>query len=84
MTFPKRNRGRRRAWTNRIPNPPHKLNKRLYSIPEAGQYLGRTVWSIREMIYAGKIPYIRDGRRMLLDIYDMDSWIENNRCQYNY
>jgi len=36
------------------------------------------------MIYAGKIPYIRAGRRMLLDIYDMDSWIENNRCQYNY
>ena len=70
--------------TQGIPNPSQKLNKRLYSIPEAGQYLGRTVWSIREMIYAGKIPYIRDGRRMLLDIHDMDSWIENNRCQYNY
>ena len=70
--------------TQGIHNPPYKLNKRLYSIPEAGQYLGRTVWSIREMIYAGKIPYIRDGRRMLLDIHDMDSWIENNRCQYNY
>ena len=70
--------------TQRISNPSQKLNKRLYSIPEAGQYLGRTVWSIREMIYAGKIPYIRDGRRMLLDINDMDAWIENNRCQYNY
>jgi len=70
--------------TQGISNPPQKLNKRLYSIPEAGQYLGRTVWSIREMIYAGKIPYIRDGRRMLLDIHDMDSWIENNRCQYHY
>ena len=68
----------------RISNPSQKLNKRLYSIPEASQYLGRTVWSIREMIYAGKIPYIRDGRRMLLDIHDMDRWIENNRCQYNY
>jgi excisionase family DNA binding protein len=70
--------------TQGIPNPSQKLNKLLYSIPEAGQYLGRTVWSIREMIYAGKIPYIRDGSRMLPDIKDMDSWIENNWCQYNY
>ncbi len=70
--------------TQRISNPSQKLNKRLYSIPEAGQYLGRTVWSVREMVYTGKIPYIRDGRRMFLDIRDMDSWIENNRCQYHY
>jgi len=68
----------------RIPNPLQKLNKRLYSIPEAGQYLGRTVWSIREMIYAGKIAYIRDGRRILLDVNDMDSWIEENRTRYSY
>jgi excisionase family DNA binding protein len=70
--------------TQRILNPSQKPNKRLYSIPEAGQYLGRTVWAVREMVYAGKIPYIRDGRRMLLDINDMDAWIENNRCQYHY
>ena len=70
--------------TQGISNPPHKLNKRLYSIPEAGEYLGRTAWSIREMIYAGKIPYIRDGRRMLLDINDMDSWIEEKRTRFMY
>ncbi|HBB15744.1 MAG: hypothetical protein A3J94_14085 [Syntrophus sp. RIFOXYC2_FULL_54_9] len=70
--------------TQRISNPSQKLNKRLYSIPEAGQYLGRTVWSVREMVYAGKIPYIRDGRRMLLDIHDMDAWIEENRTRYSY
>ena len=68
----------------RIVNPPDKPNKRLYNIPEAGQYLGRTVWAVREMIYGGKIPYIRDGRRMLLDIIDMDSWIEENRTRYSY
>lgn len=67
-----------------IHSPSQKLTKRLYSIPEAGQYLGRTVWAVREMVYAGKIPYIRDGRRMLLDIHDMDAWIERNKCQYDY
>ena len=70
--------------TQGIDSPSQKLNKRLYSIPEAGQYLGRTVWAVREMIYAGKIPYIRDGRRMLLDINDMDTWIEENKSHYFY
>jgi excisionase family DNA binding protein len=68
----------------RISNPPYKLNKRLYSIPEAGEYLGRTVWAVREMVYAGKIPYIQDGRRVLLDIKDIDSWIDNNKTQRAY
>jgi len=67
-----------------ISSPPQRVNKRLYSIPEAGQYLGRTVWAVREMIYAGKIPYIRDGRRMLLDVRDMDAWIEDSRQRYIY
>ena len=39
--------------------------KRLYSIPEAGEYLVRTVWAIREMIWRGKLPAVRDGRRVL-------------------
>ena len=70
--------------TQGIPNPSQGVNKRLYSIPEAGQYLGRTVWAVREMVYAGKIPYIRDGRRVLLDVFDMDRWIEENRSRYAY
>ena len=68
----------------RITYPPHKPNKRLYSVKESAAYLGRTVWAVREMIYAGKIFYIRDGRRMLLDINDMDRWIEDNRTRYSY
>lgn len=59
----------------------HKHDKRLYSVAEASRYLGRSVWGIREMIYAGKIPYIKDGRRVLLDIRDMDTYIEDNKIQ---
>lgn len=58
--------------------------KRLFSVPEAARYLGRTVWGIREMVYAGKIPCIKDGRRMLLDIRDMDSWIEEKRMRFSF
>jgi excisionase family DNA binding protein len=67
-----------------ITNPKKQITKRLYSIPEAAQYLGRTDWGIREMVWAGKIPCVKDGRRVLLDIKDMDKWIESNRFQYNY
>jgi excisionase family DNA binding protein len=57
------------------------IPKRLYSINEAAVYLGRSVWAIREMLWAGKIPFVKDGRRMLLDIRDMDTWIESSKIQ---
>jgi excisionase family DNA binding protein len=56
--------------------------KRLYSIQEASVYLGRTVCALREMIWAGKLPYIRDGRRILLDIHDMNLWVEKNKTRF--
>ena len=69
----------------RIDNPVRqRLNKRLYSVKEAAIYLGRTVWAVREMLWAGKIPHIKDGRRILLDINDMDRWIERSKIKLNY
>ena len=46
---------------------------------DAAEYLGRSVWGVREMLYAGKLPFIKDGRRILLDIRDMDDWIEKSK-----
>ena len=61
--------------------PVRVIPKRLFSIKEAAVYLGRSVWAIREMLWAGKIPFVKDGRRMLLDIRDMDTWIESSKTQ---
>ena len=36
------------------------------------------------MLYAGKIPFIKDGRRVLLDIRDMDEWIEKNKTTFAF
>lgn len=58
--------------------------KRLYSIPEAAFYLGRTVDALREIIWAGKISYVKDGRRIFLDIRDMDEFVEKNKCNFNH
>ncbi len=61
-----------------------KPKKRLYSIVDAAEYLGRSVWGVREMVYAGKLPFIKDGRRILLDVRDMDLWIEKNKILNTY
>lgn len=71
--------------TQGISNPVRqKVEKRLYSIKDASVYLGRSVWSVREMIWAGKIRYIKDGRRIFLDIHDMEAWVERNKTQFTY
>ena len=56
--------------------------KRLYSIPEAAFYLGRTVDGLREIIWAGKLPCVKDGRRVLIDVHDMDDFIERNKMRF--
>ena len=59
--------------------PSERENKRLYSINEAAVYLGRSVWALREMLWAGKMPHVRDGKRILVDIKDMDTWIDKSK-----
>lgn len=58
--------------------------KRLYNVSEAADYLGRSVNAIREMQWAGKLSYIKDGKRILFDIRDMDSWIDSHRQTETY
>lgn len=65
--------------TSRKDRPAERLRKRLLGLPETAEYLGRTVWAVREMIWAGKLPYVRDGRRIMLDLNDLDEWIEKNK-----
>ncbi len=76
-----RQRQRDRRARDKKPQGPA---KRLYSIPEAACYLGRTVPSLREMIWAGKLQFIRDGRRILLDVHDLDTWIDQCKTRFTY
>jgi excisionase family DNA binding protein len=55
------------------------IGKRLYSIEEAAIYLGRSPWGVRELIWGGKIPSVKVGRRVHLDINDLDFFIEKNK-----
>ncbi len=46
--------------------------KRLLTEEEAGQYLGRTKWGIRELRYKGLLPFIQLDRRVQVDVKDLD------------
>ena len=65
-------------------NSGQRLPKRLYSVKEAAVYLGRSTSAVREMIWAGKLPSVRADRRIFLDIYDMDDWIDKNKTRFTY
>ena len=57
-------------------NPPE---RRILTIKDASAYLGRSPWTVAEMVRTGKIAYIKDGKRKLLDINDINEWIMKNK-----
>ncbi len=66
--------------TNKYPT----LTKRLYTLKEAAKYLGRSEWGMRELIWAGKIKIVREegGRKIFLDIHDLEQFINRNKSIY--
>ena len=58
----------------------NKALKRLFSLPEAATYLGRSTWSIRRLIWKGQIPSVRVGGRVHVDVRDMDDLIDKNKA----
>ncbi|MBN1547537.1 MAG: helix-turn-helix domain-containing protein [Syntrophaceae bacterium] len=65
-----------------IHNPPQ---KRLFTLKEGAEYLGRSVWGMRELIWAGKIPVVKDpnGRKIFVDLEDLESYINRNKSMYS-
>lgn len=55
------------------------VKKRLYTVPEAAEYLGRSTWSIRRLIWEGVLPSVRVQRRVHLDLADMENLIEQSK-----
>ena len=66
----------------RISNP---FVKRLYTLKEAGVYLGRSEYSVRTLIWNGVLPVIKNpngadsGKKMWIDIVDLDLFVERNK-----
>ncbi len=58
---------------------PPRTHKRLYTIKEAGEYLGRSIWAIRRLIWGGTLPPVRHGRRIHVDLMDLDAFVERHK-----
>ena len=52
------------------------VSKRLYSVKEAGRYVGKSPWTIRRLIRDGGLREVRQGRRVMLDIVDLEQFVE--------
>ena len=60
------------------------IKPRLLTVKEAAIFLGRSIPSIRELIWAGSLPIVRVGRRIHLDLPDLEKFIENHKTRYEY
>ena len=56
---------------------------RYLTVPEAAQYMRTTEGTLRQWISKGDrdIPFIKLGRRVLLDIHDIDAWLAEQRVE---
>jgi excisionase family DNA binding protein len=61
-------------------NPAHPA-RRLLRTAEAAEYLACSPWKLRKLIADGKLPVVQDveGAPFLLDVRDLDGFIERNK-----
>jgi excisionase family DNA binding protein len=52
-------------------------SKRLYTLKQAGVYIGLSHWRVRSLIYSGQLAYVRLGRRILVDLKDLNEFIDS-------
>ena len=57
------------------------MGPRLMPLKKAAEYLGLTVWALRERIWAGDIPVVQfpGGRKQFIDVKDIEAFIERNK-----
>jgi len=60
------------------------VRKRLFTLKEAAEYLGRGDYGMRELAWAGDLPVVKKerDRKLYFDIFDLDSYIEGNKRTY--
>ena len=52
---------------------------RLLTVEAAAEYIGRTKPAMNHLIAEGMIPTVRTDRRVMVDIRDLDKWIEDHK-----
>lgn len=57
------------------------FRRRLLRTKEAAEYLSISTWKLRRLIQDGRLPVVQDGEGapFLLDLRDLDSYIDRNK-----
>ncbi len=50
--------------------------EKLYNVPEAGQFLRLSKYTIRAKVYSRQLPYIKSGARVLFRESDLLRFLE--------
>ena len=55
--------------------------RRLLRLKAAADYLSLSPWKLRSLIQAGRLPVVQDGEGspFLLDMRDLDNYVERNK-----
>jgi excisionase family DNA binding protein len=57
-----------------------RLEPRLLTAEQAGDYIGRSHQAVRHLIFQRDIPTVRTGRCVRIDRKELDRWIENHKA----
>jgi hypothetical protein len=79
---PKKQDRQESEMAQRIGNP---MCPRLMSLKEASAYSGLKLWTLRERIWAGDLPFIQwpGGKKQFIDRNDLEMWISRNKKVLN-
>lgn len=55
------------------------ISPRLLSQQEAALYLGISYWTVRDLVFRRELPFVKIGRRVLVDRTDLDDYLDRSK-----
>jgi excisionase family DNA binding protein len=65
--------------TDQLRRSPTAIERRLLTVVDAAEYLGRSEEAVRHLLRTRKIHAVRADGRVLIDKRDLDFWIDVNK-----
>ena len=61
--------------------PPSANEPRVLSQQDAANYLGISYWTVRDLVFRHELPFVKIGRRILVDRLDLDAYLDRSKIQ---
>ena len=59
--------------------PSNASDPRLLSQQDAASYLGISYWTIRDLVFRRELPFVKIGRRILVDRMDLEAYLDRSK-----